>query len=100
GAVSGTIEAMSTLLDGTAARPRPARPPRAPSRQPPVRTQLLRGATAALRATAFAVLPLAVVVLVGWAGAGGAGGSSAGDALRVTVYAWLLGHGVDLSLAH
>ncbi|WP_121194771.1 cell division protein PerM [Motilibacter peucedani] len=91
---------MSTLLDATAARPRQARPARTPSRQPPLRTQLLVGAVAALRAAAFALLPLAVVVLVGWAGAGGDGGSSAGDALRVTVYAWLLGHGVDLSLAH
>ena len=87
----------STVLDTPSARPRPTRPGRPASRRPAARTQVLVGLAAALRAVAFALLPLAVVVLVGWAGAGG-GESTAQDAVRVTAFAWLLGHGVDLTL--
>lgn len=89
---------MATLLDGAGARSRTPRPPGSTPRRPSRSVQLAVGVAAAIRSAGFSLLPLAVVVLVGWAGAGG-GGASAGDALRVTADAWMLGHGIDLDLA-
>lgn len=77
------------------ARPRPPRPAR--PHRPSARTQALVGLAAAVRAAFASLLPLAVVVLVGWAGGGG--GSTVAEAVRVTAWAWLLGHGTDLDLA-
>ncbi|MGN6331990.1 MAG: cell division protein PerM, partial [Motilibacteraceae bacterium] len=55
------------------------------------------GALAALRAAALSLLTVAVVVVVGWAGASGLS-ASAGDALRAAGQGWLLGHHVPLAV--
>ncbi|MGN6246226.1 MAG: cell division protein PerM [Motilibacteraceae bacterium] len=55
------------------------------------------GALASLRAAALSLLTVAVVVVVGWAGAAGLS-AGAGDALRTAGQAWLLGHHVPLAV--
>ncbi|RZS90296.1 hypothetical protein EV189_2081 [Motilibacter rhizosphaerae] len=84
---------MSTLLDPRTRRPVPAPP--GPRRHPGRAAVLCT--VAVLRSALLTWLPLAVLVLVGWATT--AGGSSAGQAVRTTAYAWLLSQGAPLHLA-
>lgn len=62
----------------------------------PVRPRWQAALIAALGAAAAVLVPLQLVVLLGWLTADTAAGSL--DALAVGAYGWLLGHGVPLAL--